>query len=87
MTAPGCTACGHFVDDPFELERALPGLSSLSSGLASVRGDTGLCTAHEMLTVPIPACGRFTAGPPAADRPGHRTLSGRRRRARRGTPG
>jgi hypothetical protein len=58
-TAQDCRQCRHFVDAPREFERALPGFAALCSGFSSVRGDTGLCTAHDMLTVPIAACARF----------------------------
>jgi hypothetical protein len=57
--APDCRQCRNFVDNPLEFERALPGFAALCSGFSSVRGDTGLCTQYDMLTVPIAACPAF----------------------------
>lgn len=49
-TAPAvakCRNCRHFRNDPAYLEAAIKGLSALSSAYASVRGDDGLCLAHD----------------------------------------
>jgi hypothetical protein len=40
---PSCATCAYFCNDPAYLERAIPGLSSMSSGYASVRSDDGVC--------------------------------------------
>ena len=42
-----CRGCEHFVNDPAELEAALPGLRSLSSAYISARADDGLCRRHQ----------------------------------------
>ncbi|MCU0303271.1 MAG: hypothetical protein MUC56_04360 [Thermoanaerobaculales bacterium] len=54
-----CGRCAHFVDDPRELERALPGLGILSSAWGSTRGDQGLCTVHDLFLQPVMSCPRF----------------------------
>lgn len=38
-----CFGCVDFCDDPALIEAALPGLSAMSSGHASVRAQDGLC--------------------------------------------
>jgi hypothetical protein len=43
-----CGSCVHFRNDPAYLEAVFPGLTSLSSGYASVRADDGLCARHEL---------------------------------------
>lgn len=58
-TAAACRACAYFRNDAAGLERALPGLASLSSGDASVRGDDGLCLRHDRLVAARSACGFF----------------------------
>jgi hypothetical protein len=45
--APYCRDCAHFRNDPAYLERVFPGLTSLSSGYASVRAEDGLCLRHD----------------------------------------
>jgi hypothetical protein len=42
-----CRSCVHFRNDPEYLERLLSGLTSLSSGYASVLADDGLCGRHQ----------------------------------------
>jgi len=44
-----CFGCVHFCDDAMRIEVELPGLSALSSGHASVRGQDGFCVQHERL--------------------------------------
>ncbi len=56
-----CHDCRLFVFRAQDLERALPGMNILSSGLGSVRADTGLCAASETLITPQPACPHFRA--------------------------
>jgi hypothetical protein len=46
LQADGCRNCLHFVNNPLEMERLIPGLSSFCSGAASVRADDGLCNLH-----------------------------------------
>jgi hypothetical protein len=65
-----CGSCRHFRNDPLYLEAAIPGLSSLSSGVASVRADDGLCLMRDRYLSARASCARFaaafTASPPAA---------------------
>jgi hypothetical protein len=43
-----CGNCIHFQNNPAILEKTLPGLTSLSSGFASVRAQDGLCDHHDL---------------------------------------
>jgi hypothetical protein len=54
-----CGACTHFRDDPAYLETVFKGLSSLSSGWASVRGDDGLCLRHDRYLGARASCGEY----------------------------
>jgi hypothetical protein len=57
-----CAACRFFTGAPAALERALPGLTSLSSAYGSVRGDTGLCQRHNVfVTARSAACPQFAS--------------------------
>ena len=58
---PRCGSCRRFRNDPAYLEAALPGLSSLSSGAASVRADDGLCLLHERLVGARFSCADYAA--------------------------
>lgn len=44
---PTCFGCRAFVNDPAAMEAAFPGLTSFSSGYASVRADDGICLTHQ----------------------------------------
>jgi hypothetical protein len=55
----GCRGCRHFRSDPAWLEAALPGLTILSSGHASVRDGDGLCLYHDCLTDGKRRCAGF----------------------------
>jgi hypothetical protein len=54
-----CANCHHFLDDPAEFERALPGILILSSGQGETRGDQGLCRIHDKLATPRMSCDHF----------------------------
>jgi hypothetical protein len=54
-----CGTCTHFIDDPADFERALPGILILSSGQGDSRGNQGLCRVHERLLTPNTSCERF----------------------------
>jgi hypothetical protein len=56
-----CRACAHFRNDAATLAAALPGLGSLSSMQASVRGDDGLCERHQRYCAASSACADFAA--------------------------
>jgi uncharacterized membrane protein YadS len=57
--APGCEPCARFCRDSQVMEDALPGMSSLSSAHASVRGGDGLCLAHKRLINGLRRCENF----------------------------
>jgi hypothetical protein len=54
-----CLRCGHFLHAPAQLEAALPGLSSLSSAHAAVRGDDGICAVHDRYVSAASVCAAF----------------------------
>ena len=56
-----CGNCGHFRNDRAYLEAAMPGLTSMSSGDASVRADDGLCLRHDRYLSARASCADFTA--------------------------
>jgi hypothetical protein len=56
-----CGSCRHFRNDPAYLEAAIPGLSSLSSGAASVRADDGLCLHRDRYLSARASCAHFAA--------------------------
>jgi hypothetical protein len=60
--APGsCLECRHFMHEPHALERALPGLASLSSAYAAVRADDGLCAVHDRYVASSSTCARHSS--------------------------
>src|SRR6266403_4286519 len=61
--APACGNCRHFFNASPAIESALPGLSSLSSGYASVRADDGVCSLHDRYIAAESLCGRHAARP------------------------
>jgi hypothetical protein len=56
-----CANCRHFFNASPAIESALPGLSSLSSGYASVRADDGVCSVHDRYVAAESVCGRHAA--------------------------
>ena len=56
-----CRFCRHFRNDAATLEAALPGLGSLSSVQASVRGDDGICERFGRYCAASSACADFEA--------------------------
>jgi hypothetical protein len=59
LDSPACLKCKHFNHAPAELEAALPGLSSLSSAYAAVRGDDGICAVHDRYVAASSVCAAF----------------------------
>lgn len=55
-----CALCRHFDNDPRQLERALPGMSSLSSGHGTARAQDGLCALHQALRSARSGCAGFS---------------------------
>jgi hypothetical protein len=68
VRADSCADCCHFNGRPFDLEAALPGLSSLSSAYAAVRSNDGICALHDRYVAATSVCAgysrRFTTGLP-----------------------
>jgi hypothetical protein len=54
-----CAQCVFFDSRAATIERQFPGLSSLSSGYASVRDGDGLCTKHLRLLRATSGCAEF----------------------------
>jgi hypothetical protein len=65
-----CADCLHFNGSPLDVEAALPGLASLSSGYAAVRAADGLCALHDRYVAASSRCA-LIALPPVPD--SHRT--------------
>jgi hypothetical protein len=56
-----CGSCRDFRNDPAYLEAAIPGLTCLSSGSASVRADDGLCLRHDRYLGAGRSCADFVS--------------------------
>ncbi len=54
-----CYDCKYFCNNPAEIEMSFPGLNSLSSAYASVRGEAGICSRRELFLLPVKKCGYF----------------------------
>ena len=61
-----CAGCTYFQDGGAAVEAAFPGLSAMSSGYASVRGDDGLCTLRDLYLPGGDLCGLFVERAPGA---------------------
>lgn len=57
--ASSCLGCRHFSHAPRDIEAALPGLSTLSSGYAAVRASDGLCAVHDRYVAAPSVCDSF----------------------------
>jgi hypothetical protein len=60
-----CLGCRHFKHAPLEIEGAFPGLWSLSSAYAAVRGNDGLCEVHERYVTAASTCGAYADRTPS----------------------
>jgi hypothetical protein len=58
-----CGTCKYFNNDPAAIEAAWPGLTSMSSGYASVRDQDGLCSYHEIYLSARDGCPQFSSRP------------------------
>jgi hypothetical protein len=58
-TQQKCLNCRHFRNDPQYLESIFKGMSSLSSGHASIRMDDGVCEAREQYLSADYLCDRY----------------------------
>jgi hypothetical protein len=56
-----CRGCRHFRNDPAYLEKAFPGLTSLSSGYGAVRADDGVCLLHDRYLRATYSCADYSA--------------------------
>jgi hypothetical protein len=54
-----CATCRHFDNAPDRMERALPGLATLSSGVASARDADGICALYERYLSARSTCARY----------------------------
>jgi hypothetical protein len=57
-----CINCAHFRNSPAYLEQVFKGMTTLSSGHASVRKDDGICKLHDIYLSADNQCDRFLAG-------------------------
>lgn len=55
-----CGKCLHFCNDPAHLETTFKGLSSMSSGFASVKSQDGVCDRHGLYLAFGDDCPDFT---------------------------
>jgi hypothetical protein len=55
-----CKNCAHFQNDPSFIEETYPGLTTMSSGFASVRDQDGLCNHHQLYLSSVDSCKNFT---------------------------
>lgn len=60
--AQRCQNCAHFQNKPELIEEAFKGLTSMSSGFASVRAGDGLCNLHEIYLSEYEGCKEFADG-------------------------
>jgi hypothetical protein len=54
-----CIDCGFFRNDPVVIEKAFPGLNSLSSAYSSVRAESGICDRLELFVSSRYSCTFF----------------------------
>jgi hypothetical protein len=59
-----CQKCVHFENDPALIEQAYPGLTTMSSGYASVRDKDGLCSYNQLYLSAQDSCENFINKPP-----------------------
>jgi hypothetical protein len=63
VRAHSCVDCRHFNGRPFDIEQALPVLSSLSSAYAAVRSGDGICAVHDRYVTASSVCASYTNRP------------------------
>jgi hypothetical protein len=54
-----CQKCAYFENDPSLIEDAYPGLTTMSSGYASVRDRDGLCNYNQLYLSAHDSCPHF----------------------------
>jgi len=58
-SGPICQKCIYFQNDPAFIEEAYPGLTTMSSGFASVRDKDGLCNYNQLYLSARDSCPNF----------------------------
>lgn len=64
-----CIRCIHFRNSPEYLEGVYKGLTTFSSGYASVRRDDGICVLRDLYLSADASCGAFTREAPRIPTP------------------
>lgn len=59
-SGPTCQKCAYFQNDPALIEEQYPGLTTLSSGFASVRHKDGICKYHQLYLSARVCCPQFS---------------------------
>jgi hypothetical protein len=59
-SGPTCQGCIHFQNDPALIEAVYPGLTTMSSGFASVRDRDGFCDYNQLYLSARDSCPHFT---------------------------
>lgn len=57
-----CLQCTHFRNTPAYMEEVFKGMSTMSSGHASVRMDDGICLLHDEYLSAADWCDKFEKG-------------------------
>jgi len=60
-TRAKCINCKYFRNDPAWLEDSIPGLKVMSSGMASVKADDGICLRRNVYLAAYYRCQHFSA--------------------------
>lgn len=55
-----CRDCVYFNNDPAWIEKAFPGLNSLSSAYGTARGEAGICSKRDIYLSPVSKCTDFS---------------------------
>jgi hypothetical protein len=63
-SGPVCEGCKWFQNDPLLIEAIYPGLTSMSSGFASVRDRDGICQHHQRYLSARDSCEQFSPREP-----------------------
>jgi hypothetical protein len=59
-SGPVCQDCIHFQNDPAVIEEVYRGLTTMSSGFASVRDRDGICEHHQRYLSARDSCEQFS---------------------------
>jgi hypothetical protein len=66
-TGPACRQCVYFNNDPNFIEELYPGLTTMSSGFASVRDRDGFCNYNQIYLSALDSCPGFVPYIPEID--------------------